>query len=206
MPATFPNTAIQLSRHTLFKCRSVFDLRQNKRFDTQEEIVFILSGGDSSGKIQLPITIYLSVLPCWFAFNESVVCLKWHEPILQHLLSAINDKKVYFHNLQFPIIILAKGAGVLVLCAMRVTTGRESLSTWFFIFIFYHAFFSLALGVQVLLQSPTLCSKPHYQLGKERRGEKNQFSCDGPICLNSLWKRSWSYKSHLILYIFAQER
>lgn len=64
MPATFPNTAIQLSRHTLFKCRSVFDLRQNKRFDTQEEIVFILSGGDSSGKIQLPITIYLSVLPC----------------------------------------------------------------------------------------------------------------------------------------------
>lgn len=172
MPATFPNTAIQLSRHTLFKCRSVFDLRQNKRFDTQEEIVFILSGGDSSGKIQLPITIYLSVLPCWFAFNESVVCLKWHEPILQHLLSAINDKKVYFHNLQFPIIILAKGAGVLVLC------GHGQRKPFNLIFYFY--FLSCILfsgsrcsGPPAITNALLQASLPTWK--RKKRGEKSVF-------------------------------
>lgn len=33
---------------------SVFDLKPNKRFDTQEETVCLLSGSDSSGEIQLP--------------------------------------------------------------------------------------------------------------------------------------------------------
>ena len=71
------------------------------------------------------------VSPRWFAFNESVVCLKWHEPIPLKTFVVRNQwqKKVYFHSLQFPIIILAKGAGVLVFWGWP--GAEKTFSTWF---------------------------------------------------------------------------
>ncbi len=38
-------------------------------------------------------TIYLSVLPRWFAFNESVVCLKWHEPMHPKTFVVCNQRQ-----------------------------------------------------------------------------------------------------------------
>lgn len=133
---------------SLFISRSVFDLKHNQRFDTPEKTVCILSIGDLSGEIQPPSTAYLSVLPHWFAFNESVVRLKRHEPIPLKTFVACNQwqKSIFPQPAISHNYFCESGQGVgVVYCE-----GDQGQSMPFNK-IFSQAIFSLALGVQVLL-------------------------------------------------------
>lgn len=160
IPVTFSDkvTAIHFTRHT-FQVQVCFN--RTKDVTHRRRLFSVFSVAVTHQVFNSQSTTYLSVLQQWFAFNESHVCLKWHEPVLhKHLLSAINnEKKVYSHNLQILVIILDR---VLVLCVVRVARGREHLPTWFSL---RQSFLWLWVFSSSSFKSPILCNRPHYQKG-----------------------------------------
>lgn len=136
-------TAIQFSSHAPFKCRPVWFESEQKIWHTGGDCLYSqwqwLIRWNSTPKAPSICLSYLADLPLmrvlcdWNDMNqasENICCLQ------------SETKKVYFHNLQSHIIILAKGAGVSVCVAMVAGVEKAfqpdflwgNLSLWLWVF------------------------------------------------------------------------